>query len=115
MHIYKVENIDFRNFYISMSSKCQKSINNNIYDSLVNIMLVYSTWPINVLSGNHFVKESAIIRLMLISSIKTLCFWTSSLTINYFNSICLEPFEYLWFFRKEDSWNYDNKFSAAWQ
>ena len=63
--------------------------------SSITIMLILSICSINVLGGNSFVKESAIIRFMLICSIDTFCFWISSFTTNYFNSICLAPLEYL--------------------
>ena len=40
------------------------------------------------------------IRFVLICSIDTLCFWTSSFTIKYLNFICLAPLEYLLFLQK---------------
>ena len=69
--------------------------------SSITIMFILSTCSINVLSGNPFVKGSTIIRLVLICYIDTLCFWTSSFTIKYFNSIRLVPLEYLSFLEKK--------------
>jgi len=54
----------------------------------------------NVLGGNPLFKGSTIIRFVLICSIDTLCFWTSSFTTKYFNFICLAPLEYLSFLQK---------------
>ena len=88
MHIHKVENINFRNFIYSMSLECQISINNNIHHSLVDIMPIFTTWPVNVLGGNPFVKGLAIIKLVLICSIQ----------FHMFNT-----FGILVVFRKEDS------------
>ena len=41
-----------------MSSKCQLDIinNNNIQHSLADIMPIFTTWPVNTLGGNPFVK-----------------------------------------------------------
>jgi len=78
LHAYthKVEKTQISETYTIMSSKCQIDIinNNNIQHSLADIMPIFTTWPINTLGGNPFVKGSAIIRLVLIYSIDTLCF-----------------------------------------
>ena len=54
----------------------------------------------NVLGNNPLFKGSTIIRFVLICSIDTLCFWTSSFTTKYLNFICLAPLEYLSFLQK---------------
>jgi len=58
-----------------MGSECQIGINNNIHHSTFtstrNVHI--STWPVNTLGGNSFVKGSTIIRSVLACSIDTLC------------------------------------------
>ena len=55
---------------------------------------------LNVFGGNPFFNGSATISYVLMCSIDTCCFWTSSLTVRYFNSMCFAPLEYLSFLEK---------------
>jgi len=66
-------------------------------------MSIFSTYSINVLGGNPFVKGSTIIRFVLICYIDTLCLWTSSFKTKYFNCICLALLEYLSFLEKNNA------------
>ena len=68
--------------------------------SLITIMLIFSPCLITVMSGNPFVKGSTIMRFVLLCSIDTFYFRTSSFKTKYFNFICLAPLEYLSFLEK---------------
>ena len=62
---------------------------------------ILTTCSLYVFGGNLFVSESNIIRVVLMFSIDTCCFWTLSLTTKYLTSICLEPLKYLPFLKKK--------------
>ena len=62
---------------------------------------ILKTCSLYVFGGYALVNASTTIRVVLKFSIDTHCLWTLSLTIKYFNSICLEPLEYLPFLEKK--------------
>ena len=67
----------------------------------LSIISMCFTWLENILGDNPLVSGSAIIWLVPICSIDTLCFDTYYLTDKYIKSMCFAPAEYLSFLEKK--------------